>query len=144
MRSFLGSLVTALALLSAPAFAAEGAPDQPLTDPALEARARNLQQELRCVVCRVQSIDQSNAPLAADLRQLIRDRIAAGETDQEIKDYLVARYGAYVLLEPPVRGDTYLLWFGPIMLVVAGLGIVAITVARARKAATSQDLESEA
>ena len=129
------ALVFAAVLFSAPAWAATGTPDVPLADPALEARARALQKELRCVVCQGQSIDESNADLAADLRKLIRERIAAGESDQQIKDFLVARYGDFVLMRPPLRQDTFLLWFGPLLLVVLGGAVVAVTVARARRRA---------
>jgi cytochrome c-type biogenesis protein CcmH len=137
-------LVALLLVLDTPVLAAEGAPFQPLPDAAQEARARALQKELRCPVCEVQSIDESNAPLAADLRKLIRDRIAAGESDEEIKDYLVERYGAFILMRPPVRTDTYFLWFAPILLLIAGAGIVAVTVARARRRPDAPTLESEA
>jgi cytochrome c-type biogenesis protein CcmH len=141
--SRLFGLVALFFVLASPVFAAEGAPFQPLADPALEARARTLQKELRCPFCELQSIDESNAPLAADLRKLIRDRIAAGESDEDIKSYLVERYGAFILMQPPVRTDTYFLWFGPILLLIAGAGIVAVTVARARKRPEAAELESE-
>jgi cytochrome c-type biogenesis protein CcmH len=99
----------------------------PLADPAQEARAKGLQKELRCLVCQGQSIDESNAPLATDLRRLIREQIASGMSDDQIKEFLVARYGVFVLMQPPVRSDTYFLWFVPIaVLLVGGLGIGAI------------------
>jgi len=105
----------------------------PLADPVLEARAKAMQRELRCVVCQGQSIDESNAPLAADMRRLIREQIQDGKSDVEIKDYLVARYGTFVLMNPPVSGDTYVLWFGPVVLVLIGAGAIAMTVMRARR-----------
>ena len=123
---------------SLPAWAAGEQPDEstyvaPLANPVLEARAKALQKELRCLVCQGQSIDESNAPLAADLRRLIRQQMAAGQSDQQIKDFLVARYGAFVLMRPPVRQDTLFLWFGPMLLVFAGLGIVGVIIVRSRQ-----------
>ena len=85
-------------------------PDEMLTDPALEARARALSQELRCMVCQNQSIDDSDAPLARDLRVLVRERLTAGDSDQQVLDFLVARYGEFVLLKPRFRWHTALLW----------------------------------
>jgi cytochrome c-type biogenesis protein CcmH len=120
-------------LAIAPALAAEGARVDPLTDPALETRAHNLEKELRCLVCQGQSLAESNAGLASDLRKLIRDRIAAGQSDTQIKDFLVGRYGAFILMKPPLREDTFLLWFGPVLLILVGAGAVAIIVARARR-----------
>lgn len=122
----------------APATAAGEQPDEstyvaPLANPVLEARAKALQKELRCLVCQGQSIDESNAPLAADLRRLIRQQMQAGQSDQQIKDFLVARYGAFVLMQPPVRQDTILLWFGPALLILTGLGMIGVIVARSRQ-----------
>jgi cytochrome c-type biogenesis protein CcmH len=105
----------------------------PLADPALEARAKAMQRELRCVVCQGQSIDESNAPLAADMRRLIREQIQEGKSDEQIKEFLVARYGTFVLMNPPVTGDTYLLWFGPLLLVLIGAGAIGMIVMRARR-----------
>jgi len=123
---------------TAPAFAAGEQPEEstyvaPLANPALEARAKALQKELRCLVCQGQSIDESNAPLAADLRRLIRQQMQAGQSDQQIKDFLVARYSAFVLMKPPVRQDTFFLWFGPIMMVLAGAGVIGVIVVRSRQ-----------
>jgi cytochrome c-type biogenesis protein CcmH len=96
-------------------------PDEMLNDPALEARARELSQLLRCVVCQNQSIDDSSAPLAKDLRILVRERLAAGDTNQQTLTYIVARYGNFVLLRPPMQINTLLLWFGPaLILALAG------------------------
>lgn len=98
-------------------------PDEMLKDPVLEARARNLSQELRCVVCQNQSIDDSNAPLAHDLRVLLRDRLATGDSDRQAVDFIVARYGNFVLLKPPMQWNTFLLWLGPFLaLLLAAFG----------------------
>jgi cytochrome c-type biogenesis protein CcmH len=105
-------------------------PTERLADPALEARARALSQELRCLVCQNQSIDESNADLAHDLRVLLRQRLAAGDTDRQVLGYVVARYGVFVLLDPPFAPATYLLWLTPPALV---LGAGALLVLRARR-----------
>ena len=94
-------------------------PDK-LSNPALESRAVALQKELRCLVCQGESLDESNAPLAADLRRLIRERIAIGDSNEAVKRYLVARYGDFILMKPPVEKETYVLWFAP--LIVLGMG----------------------
>ncbi len=93
-------------------------PDEVLEDPALETRARDLGKVLRCVVCQNQSIDDSNAPLARDLRILVRERIEAGDTDEQALDFIVARYGNFVLLKPPLELSTLLLWFGPLLILM--------------------------
>ncbi len=105
-----------LAFLALPAGAME--PDEVLDDPVLEQRARDLGKILRCVVCQNQSIDDSNAPLARDLRILVRERLTEGDTDQEALDYIVARYGNFVLLKPPVQVSTLLLWAGPFIILL--------------------------
>ena|SRR5450432_2538507 len=105
----------------------------PLADASLEARAKSLQRELRCLVCQGQSIDESNSALAADLRRLIRQQIQGGQSDDDIKNFLVARYGAFVLMKPPVRQDTFFLWFGPGLLVLVGGAVIGVTVLRARR-----------
>jgi cytochrome c-type biogenesis protein CcmH len=113
------------ACLLAPAGHAATSPDEILADPALEERARALSQQLRCLVCQNQSIDDSDADLARDLRQLVRERLVAGDSDAEIIAFLTARYGEFVLLKPPVKPATWGLWFGPLaVLVVAAGGIV--------------------
>jgi len=123
IRSFLLSLLLALSLFGAPAFAV--APDEILDDPALEARARALSVELRCMVCQNQSIDDSDAPLAKDLRVLVRDRLVAGDSDTQVIDYLVSRYGEFVLLKPRFAWHTLALWAaGPLALFAGMLGIV--------------------
>jgi cytochrome c-type biogenesis protein CcmH len=128
-RSVLAALLLALAV-PAPACAIE--PQEQLTDPALEARARTLGQELRCLVCQNESIDDSNADLARDLRTIVRERLTAGDSDQQVLGFVTARYGDYVLLRPPVRAGTLVLWFGPVVLLVAA--IIAMTLRRRRPA----------
>jgi cytochrome c-type biogenesis protein CcmH len=108
-----------LLCLTLPAHAVR--PDEMLQDPALEARAREIGQELRCLVCRNQSIDDSDADLAHDLRVLVRQRLTAGDTNQQVIAYVVSRYGDFVLLKPPFKFDTYLLWLGPGLVLLAGL-----------------------
>ena len=95
-------------------------PDEMLKDPSLEARARELSRELRCMVCQNQSIDDSEAPLARDLRLLVRERLTKGDTDQQVLDFLVARYGEFVLLKPPIEGRTIILWTLPPLALLAG------------------------
>ncbi|MBI5164605.1 MAG: cytochrome c-type biogenesis protein CcmH [Magnetospirillum sp.] len=109
-----------LLALAAPAFAAD--PDEMLKDPALEARAHALGKELRCLVCQSESIEDSNADLAKDLRVIVREHIAAGESESQIKKYVVDRYGDYVLLRPPVKASTLVLWLGPFALLLTALG----------------------
>ena len=99
-------------------------PDEILSDPALEKRARGLSAELRCLVCQNQSIDDSDAPLARDLRLLVRERLVAGETDTEVRDFVVARYGEFVLLKPPFSIETLLLWFIPLLALAAAVFIL--------------------
>jgi cytochrome c-type biogenesis protein CcmH len=118
-------LYLAVPCLPAPALAATN-PDEMLQDPVLEHRARDLSKQLRCLVCQNQSIDDSDADLARDLRRIVREQLAAGGSDPEIIDYLTARYGDFVLLKPPVKPATWGLWFGPAaVLVIAAAGIVA-------------------
>lgn len=127
-------LVLCLCLLAAPALAVQ--PDEILDDPALEARARDISSGLRCLVCRNESIDDSNAELARDLRLLVRERLKAGDSDDEVVDYIVDRYGEYVLLKPRAGGTNLLLWLaGPAMLILAGGG--AALYLRRRRAAPS-------
>ncbi|MFZ5609246.1 MAG: cytochrome c-type biogenesis protein [Pseudomonadota bacterium] len=96
-------------------------PDEMLADPALEARARAISQNLRCLVCQNQSIDDSNADLAKDLRLLVRQRLLAGDSDQQVIGYIVARYGDFVLLRPPLKPATYVLWLAPPVVLLLGL-----------------------
>lgn len=121
-------------MLALPAFAV--LPDEVLDDPVLEARARDLSAEIRCLVCQNESIDASNAQLARDLRILVRERLVAGDSNREVLDFLVARYGDFVLLRPPVNQATVLLWFGPaLVLLIAGTVIFLRT--RGRKTAVA-------
>lgn len=100
-------------------------PDEILPDPKLESRARTIGKELRCLVCQNESIDESDADLAHDLRVLVRQRLVAGDSDEQVKQYIVARYGNYVLLKPPFDTETYLLWFGPLILLLGAAGTAA-------------------
>jgi len=132
-----------LAGATAPALAEPPpAPDRPLTDPTQEARARALFGDIRCVVCQHESIADSPAGIAADLRGLVREQIAAGKTDDEIKADLLRRYGDYVLFQPPLRIGTWLLWFGPFAL-AAGAGVVLVLRARRRSAGEAAPLTPE-
>ena len=116
-------------------------PDEVLDDPALEARARELSKGLRCLVCRNESIDESNADLARDLRLLLRERLVAGDSDAEAIDYIVDRFGEYVLLQPTVNGSNWLLWAaGPLMLILAGGVAVVYLRGRAKIEATDSAL----
>jgi cytochrome c-type biogenesis protein CcmH len=123
-------------------------PDEILADPALEARARALTQELRCVVCQNQSVDDSDAPLARDIRVLVRERIKAGDSDAQVRAFMIERYGKFVLLRPPVEGDTLPLWLAPLAIVALGaLAAWAYLRSLARQAATApalSDAEEEA
>ena len=121
MKAVVVAVLMALAVTPALAIGAGEA----LDDAALEARARSLGKELRCLVCQNQSIDDSNAELARDLRRLVRERILAGDSDAAIKDYLVARYGDFILLKPPFKATTYALWLGPAVILLFG-GIAAV------------------
>jgi cytochrome c-type biogenesis protein CcmH len=127
IRRFL--LVLALMMAAAPAFAVN--PDEVLSDPALETRARTLSSELRCMVCQNQSIDDSNADLAKDLRLLVRERITDGDSDEQVLNYIVSRYGEFVLLKPRVSMRTLLLWGAPVLLILAG-GASLVVFARKR------------
>lgn len=100
-------------------------------DPALESRARHLQRQLRCLVCQGESIDESNSTFAADLRRLVREQMAAGKSDQEVQDFLLARYGDFILLKPPVRPYTWLLWLAPFLVLVGAGGVAWITIKKA-------------
>lgn len=125
--------IALMMLASLPALAVQ--PDEILPDPAMEARARNLSRELRCMVCQNQSIDDSDAPLARDLRILVRDRLKAGDSDRQVIEFLTARYGDFVLLNPRFTWRTALLWALPVMVLLAGgLGLIALFRRRRREA----------
>ena len=135
MRRF--AMIALLLALVAPSAALAVEPDEILKDPVLEARARHLSEELRCMVCQNQSIDNSAAPLARDLRLLVRDRLTKGDSDQQVLDYLVARYGEFVLLKPRFELHTLLLWGLPPIALLAGIIALFIS-ARRRQAANLQ------
>jgi cytochrome c-type biogenesis protein CcmH len=103
-----------------------------IANPALEARAVALQKQFRCLVCEGESLDESNADLAKDLRRLIRARILAGDSDKQITDYLVSRYGDFILMKPPLQGNTYLLWFGPLLVLLMAGAVAGWVVVKAR------------
>jgi cytochrome c-type biogenesis protein CcmH len=129
-------LPLAAALLLAGTLAAGAVePNEMLNDPVLERRARALSTEIRCVVCQNESIDSSNADIAHELRLLVRERLVAGDTDQQVLDYLVSRYGDFVLLRPPMKPETYLLWFGPFAVLLLGAVVVFVFFRRLRAAA---------
>jgi cytochrome c-type biogenesis protein CcmH len=145
MRRWLVALSLMLACLAAPPGHAATNPDEILQDPALEQRARDLSKQLRCLVCQNQSIDDSDAALARDLRRIVREQLIAGRSDEQIIDYLTARYGDFVLLKPPVKPATWGLWFGPaLVLVIAGAGVVLYVRRRSRPAdERTADLDPE-
>ena len=118
-----------MALLALPALAVE--PSEMLKDPALEARAREIGQALRCVVCQNQSIDDSAAEVARDMRRAVRERLSAGDSDTQVFDFMVARYGDYVLLKPPFKLGTLFLWLGaPLVLLIAATAIMLTALRR--------------
>ena len=137
MRRFV--LIALLAALAVPTEAFAVQPDEILKDAGLEARARHLSSELRCMVCQNQSIDDSEAPLAKALRLLVRERLRQGDSDRQVLDFLVARYGEFVLLKPPLELHTLLLWGLPPMGLLAGM-IGLFVMARRRKAASVEPL----
>ena len=130
MRGVSLCLLLLLGLAAVPAGAVE--PGEMLADPALETRAREISKELRCLVCQNQSIDDSDADLARDLRLLVRERLMAGDSDRRVIDYVVSRYGDFVLLRPPFKGATYVLWLGPGLIAI--LGSLAVVVFFRRRA----------
>jgi cytochrome c-type biogenesis protein CcmH len=135
--------IIAFLLLGGAAFAVQ--PDEVLKDPVLEKRAREISAGLRCMVCQNQSIDDSDAQLAKDLRILVRERLVAGDTDQQVEDYLVQRYGEFVLLKPAFGGHTMLLWLAPaLVLVIGGIGAYAALRRRPPSAAALDDEEQKA
>jgi cytochrome c-type biogenesis protein CcmH len=137
MMSFRIAVLSLALATSAPAFAVQ--PDEILKDPALEARARNLSRELRCMVCQNQSIDDSDAPLARDLRILVRERLQAGDSDQQVIGYLTDRYGDFVLLKPRLNARTALLWSLPALVLVGGAVMAALFLRRQRRAGASSE-----
>jgi cytochrome c-type biogenesis protein CcmH len=138
----LRATIVVFSLLGA-SFAFAVQPDEILPDPALEMRARDLSRELRCMVCQNQSIDDSDAPLARDLRLLVRERLKTGDTDAQIVDFLVARYGDFVLLKPRFTAHTALLWLLPALILIAGAAALLVLRRRQRKAGISVKLSAE-
>jgi cytochrome c-type biogenesis protein CcmH len=135
---YLHAVVLAAALLaSASAWAVQ--PDEMLKDPVLEARARALSKDLRCMVCQNESIDDSEAPLAHDLRVLVRDRLKAGDSDQQVLDFLVARYGEFVLLKPPLSWHTAVLWGLPPAVLLIGAVVIVVDLRRRKQAQIGED-----
>lgn len=132
----------ALSLIATQSFAV--LPEEILADPALEARARVISQDLRCLVCQNQSIDDSNAPLAKDLRVIVRERLTAGDTNEKVFDYVVSRYGNYVLLKPPLQADTYLLWASPFIILVIALSVAFIYLRRRPEIESSEGIDADA
>ena len=128
------ALALVVSMLAAPMAVRAVQPDEMLADPAMEARARDVSRELRCVVCQNESIDESNAELAHDLRVLVRERIAAGDSNRQVIDYVVSRYGDFVLLRPPLKAETWALWFGPAVVLAIGILVLAIYLRRRAKA----------
>ncbi len=133
------AIVLALALLSMTAAPPAGAvePGEMLADPVLEARARDISKNLRCLVCQNQSIDDSDAGLARDLRVIVRERLVAGDSDGEVIDFVVNRYGDFVLLKPPFKATTYALWIGPGL--IAALGLLAMVAFFRRRGAADTE-----
>jgi cytochrome c-type biogenesis protein CcmH len=140
VRKLIANLLVLIAVL-APSAAFAVQPDEIMSDPARELRARDLSRELRCMVCQNQSIDDSDAPLARDLRLLVRERIASGDSDAQVIDFLVARYGEFVLLKPRLNAHTWLLWLLPPLALAAG-GIALWAQARRRPRAGVRETDS--
>ncbi len=126
---FLLLMVMAAAVDSRPAPAATVGEN--FSNPITEARARNLQRQLRCLVCQGESIDESGSPFAADVRHLVRQQIADGQSDRQIEDFLVARYGDVILMKPPLQPDTWLLWLAPFVVLGAGGTVAWVTIKKA-------------
>ncbi len=143
MSRLVASILLAILLISpfTAAFALD--PSEMLKDPALEARARSLSAELRCLVCQNQSIDESEAPLAKDLRVLIRERLTAGDSDAAAMDFVVARYGEFVLLRPRFSASTALLWLGPFIILAAAAAYLLLRRGKAPKSEAEQALSLE-
>ncbi len=132
MKAVVCALLLALAVAFAPPPGGAVEPDEMLADPVLEARARAISKGLRCLVCQNQSIDDSGAELARDLRILVRERLQAGASDEEVMRFAVERYGDFVLLKPPFKPATYALWFGPLLIFIAAATGLALYFRRRR------------
>ncbi|MCO6418209.1 cytochrome c-type biogenesis protein CcmH [Siccirubricoccus sp. KC 17139] len=135
--------LVALLLLASPALAAVGDPAEQLRDPALEEKAREIGRELRCMVCQNQSIEDSDADLARDLRRIVREQVAAGRSEREVVAYLHDRYGDYVLLRPPLKPETVLLWATPAIALAGGVALVLAMRRRAAMAPEAAPLSAE-
>jgi len=139
---FLRLLVIALGMAISPAAMALQ-PDEILPDAALETRARALSAELRCLVCQNQSIDDSDAPLARDLRMVVRERLVAGDDDREVMRFLVERYGEFILLRPPFKASTIMLWVSPLLALLAGIAFLVIAWRRRQAAIMAFETQSQ-
>ena len=137
MKTVIALLLMMVPALAAPvsdaASAGATAVGDTFSNPATEARARNLQRQLRCLVCQGESIDESGSPFADDVRHLVRQEIADGKSDQQIEDFLVARYGDFILMKPPLQPNTWLLWLAPFLVLAAGGTVAWVTVKKASK-----------
>ena len=137
-------LILILAIMvSIPLNASAVEPSEILQNPQLELRARNLSQNIRCLVCQNQSIDDSNASLAKDLRKIVREQLVSGASDNEIYDFLIARYGDFILLRPPVKATTYILWYGPLFIFFAGLFLSVLFLIRRKRVLPEEPLSPE-
>ena len=130
-------------IVSIPLNASAVEPSEILQNPQLELRARNLSQNIRCLVCQNQSIDDSNASLARDLRKIVREQLVSGSSDNEIYDFVIARYGDFVLLRPPVKATTYILWYGPLFIFFAGLLLSVLFLIRRKRIMPEEPLSLE-
>ncbi len=128
--SFFSLMVLALGILVTSPAMAVAVDEEVIADPALEARARNIMTGIRCLVCQNQSIEDSNADLARDLRSIVRERVEAGDNDDQVRAYLVARYGDWVLLKPPFNAKTFFLWFAPLIFLLGGATALGVTMRR--------------
>ena len=130
-------------IVSIPLNASAVEPSEILQNPQLELRARNLSQNIRCLVCQNQSIDDSNASLARDLRKIVREQLVSGASDSEIYEFLIARYGDFILLRPPVKATTYILWYGPLFIFFAGLCLSVLFLIRRKRVLPEEPLSPE-
>jgi cytochrome c-type biogenesis protein CcmH len=133
-------LILFLAIINLPSSSFAVEPSEILQNPQLETRARVLSKNIRCLVCQNQSIDDSNASLAKDLRKVVREQLVNGASDEEIFDFLIERYGDFVLLKPPVKPSTYMLWYGPIILFLIGLLTSVLFLIRRKKLTPQEPL----
>lgn len=142
-RILFACLLPLMLALSAQAAAPVNAPAAPVTDPALEKRVAALSEQLRCLVCQNQSVADSNAGLALDLKNQVREMLAAGQSEQQVVDFMVARYGDFVLYSPPVKISTWLLWFGPFLLLAIAVAALVMRLLRRRPAEALTDSERQ-